>query len=115
MICGYGEFVDTFIFGMSAVSLDPTPVNLVSCKHLIQGLPKVFVFDGLFLRFDFFAMIAGLLWVLPLAWSLLLAVVLIGLLLGWPLMWATVAVEHTDAGGHAIAVSADITSTRGRA
>ncbi|NOY40686.1 MAG: hypothetical protein GXP26_02450 [Planctomycetes bacterium] len=55
------------------------------------------VLDGLFLRLDFVAMLAGLLWVLVLVWGLMLAVVLLGLMLGWPLMWATIGVERTDA------------------
>ena len=52
---------------------------------------------GLLIRFDFLALFAGLAWVLVLAWGLMLAVVLLGLLFGWPLMWATVGVERTDA------------------
>lgn len=55
------------------------------------------ILDGVLLRIDFIALIAGLLWVLTIIWGFLLAVVFIGLLLGWPLMWATVAVERTDA------------------
>ncbi len=55
------------------------------------------VIDGLFLRLDFVAMLAGLLWGVVLVWGLMLAVVLLGLMLGWPLMWATIGVERTDA------------------
>jgi len=54
-------------------------------------------FDGLFMWNDFLAMLAGILWPVVLAWGLLLTLVLLGLCLGWPLMWATVAVERTDA------------------
>ncbi|MEQ8786198.1 MAG: hypothetical protein RIC55_07855 [Pirellulaceae bacterium] len=40
---------------------------------------------------------AGLLWILVLLGGFVSAVVLLGLLLGWPLMWATVSSEGTDA------------------
>lgn len=40
---------------------------------------------------------AGLLWLLVLVGGFVSAVVLLGLLLGWPLMWATVSSEGTDA------------------
>ena len=52
---------------------------------------------GLLLRVDFLAMVVGLLWILVIACGLVLAVVLVGLLAGWPLMWATIGVERTDA------------------
>ena len=52
---------------------------------------------GILLRLDFLALLAGLVWLLALVWGLMLAVVLVGLLLGWPLMWATIGVERTDA------------------
>jgi len=55
------------------------------------------VIDGLLMRSDFLAVLAGILWPVVLAWGLLLALVLLGLFLGWPLMWATVSVERTDA------------------
>ena len=52
---------------------------------------------GLLMRLDFLAMVAGLLWGLTLVWGVLLAIVLIALWFGWPLMWATIAVERSDA------------------
>ncbi len=54
-------------------------------------------FDGLLMWNNFLAMFAGILWPVVLAWGLLLTLVLLGLCLGWPLMWATAAVERTDA------------------
>jgi len=53
--------------------------------------------NGLLMWNDFLAMFAGIFWPVVLAWGLLLALVLLGLFLGWPLMWATVSVEQTDA------------------
>jgi hypothetical protein len=43
------------------------------------------------------ALVIGLSWVFIIVWGLVLAILLIGLLIGWPLMWATVGVERTDA------------------
>lgn len=51
---------------------------------------------GILLRIDLLALLAGLVWLVALAWGLMLAWVLVGLLLGWPLMWATIGVERTD-------------------
>jgi hypothetical protein len=61
---------------------------------LLIALPLMFA--GLLMRLDLLALFAGLLWIVLLIGGLALAVLAIGLLLGWPLMWATVAVERTD-------------------
>ncbi|MCA9230438.1 MAG: hypothetical protein KDA57_07295 [Planctomycetales bacterium] len=63
----------------------------------VGALAVPMVFDGILLRLDFLAMLAGFLWILVLGWGMLLALALLGLLVGWPLMWATLAVERTDA------------------
>jgi hypothetical protein len=52
---------------------------------------------GWIMRLDFLAMVAGFAWPFALLLGLLMAILLIGALVGWPLMWATVAVEGTDA------------------
>jgi hypothetical protein len=52
---------------------------------------------GWIMRLDFLAMVAGFFWPFALLLGLLMAILLIGALAGWPLMWATVAVEGTDA------------------
>ena len=52
---------------------------------------------GWIMRLDFLAMVAGFAWPFTLLLGLLMAILLIGALAGWPLMWATVAVEGTDA------------------
>jgi hypothetical protein len=51
---------------------------------------------GLLLRTNATAWIAGLLWFLPLAGSVLVAVLMLGLLFGWPLMWAAISSEGSD-------------------
>ncbi|MCH7752427.1 MAG: hypothetical protein IH898_09775 [Planctomycetes bacterium] len=55
------------------------------------------VMIGLLLRLNLMALLLGLVWIAALVWGLILAIGLLGLLLGWPLMWATVGVERTDA------------------
>jgi len=52
---------------------------------------------GALLRLHSLAIVVGLLWVIVLAWGFVLAVVLVGLLVGWPLMWACLGVERSDA------------------
>jgi hypothetical protein len=52
---------------------------------------------GLAMRLDFLALVAGVFWPLVLLLGLMMAILLIGALVGWPLMWATVSVEGTDA------------------
>ncbi len=61
----------------------------------LLALPMVLA--GLMLRTDFMALVIGLSWVFIIIWGFVLAIVLIGLLIGWPLIWATVGVERTDA------------------
>ncbi len=51
---------------------------------------------GLLLRSGATTWIAGLVWLAPLAGGLLAAILLLGLLFGWPLMWATISSEGTD-------------------
>jgi hypothetical protein len=52
---------------------------------------------GVIMRLSVLAMIAGILWPFVLMLGLLMAILLLGALVGWPLMWATVSVEGTDA------------------
>ncbi len=82
----------------SAVSKAPAIAGapLITMATVVAlALPLALV--GLLTRLDFLAFLVGLFWIVLLAGGLVLAIVLLGLLLGWPLMWATVAVEQTDA------------------
>ncbi len=51
---------------------------------------------GLLMRMDFFVMLLGVFWPIVLVIGFLMAMLLVGLFFGWPLMWATVSVEGTD-------------------
>ena len=52
---------------------------------------------GFIMRVDVLAFVAALVWPFVILLGLMMAVLLIGALVGWPLMWATVSVEGTDA------------------
>jgi hypothetical protein len=52
---------------------------------------------GMIARVNFLAVLVGLVWLVVLLGAFLMALVAIGLALGWPLMAASVAVERTDA------------------
>jgi hypothetical protein len=52
---------------------------------------------GLIMRADLGVLLAGLIWILAIVVGLCLAVLGLGLLFGWPLMWGTIATEGTDA------------------
>lgn len=51
---------------------------------------------GWLLRFDLGLLLMGIIWPLYLLAGLFMVIVLLGLLFGWPLMWATISVEGTD-------------------
>ena len=51
---------------------------------------------GLLMRTDFLAALAALIWPLVLIGGFVMAVLLAGVMFGWPLMWATISVEGTD-------------------
>jgi hypothetical protein len=52
---------------------------------------------GLLMRADLGLLVAGLLWPLVILAGVLLAILLLGLLFGWPLMHPTISIEGTDA------------------
>jgi hypothetical protein len=62
---------------------------------LLLAIPLMLA--GLLVRVDVLAVLIGLVWFLVLLGGFIIALVGIGLALGWPLMAATVAVERTDA------------------
>jgi len=51
---------------------------------------------GLFLRFNAGILLVALLWPLFIFAGLVMATLLLGLIFGWPLMWAAISVEKTD-------------------
>ncbi len=61
---------------------------------LAAALPVLLL--GLMLKFGFGVLLTALVWPLALVAGLVMVVLLLGLLFGWPLMWATISAEGTD-------------------
>lgn len=61
------------------------------------GLILPMVLCGLLMRTDVGVLIAGIVWPLQVIFAFLATLLLVGLFLGWPLMWATIAAEESDA------------------
>jgi len=61
----------------------------------LLAIPVAFL--GLIAQIDIGALLAAVLWPLALLAGLLMAMLLLGLFFGWPLMWGTVSVEANDA------------------
>lgn len=121
MLCGVWEL---FVWGLVGGAItriaalkftrDEAPGLVAALKHAARKLPSyslpplvalvwaaVFgiqlVIIGAAMRVEFLALAAGILWPFVLVLGLLMAILLLGTLAGWPLMWATVSVEGTDA------------------
>lgn len=69
------------------------------------GLPLMGIFlialaplvAGALMRVDALVSLVGLFWFVILIFGFLMTMLLVGLAFGWPLMWATISVENTDA------------------
>lgn len=61
---------------------------------LIVAIPLMIL--GLLMQVDFLVVLGGVIWPLSLLAGFIMALLLIGLAVGWPLMWATISVEATD-------------------
>ncbi len=59
---------------------------------VLLALPIVLL--GLLMRMDWGVLVAGILWFFALLGGLLITLLLIGLLFGWPLMWGTISSER---------------------
>jgi len=93
-----GETLGPLVALRDAVTVWPSTSGaplIVLLATIALAVPLVLL--GTLLRLNSLAVIAGLLWCFVLAWGLMLAVVLVGLLVGWPLMWACLGVERSDA------------------
>jgi hypothetical protein len=67
------------------------------CLIIIAVLGAMLALVGLMTKLGLFAVLLGLVWFVVILGGVAIAIVAIGLLLGWPLMWSTIAVERTDA------------------
>jgi hypothetical protein len=76
-----GSYISAPVLPILAVLLVAIPVALL----------------GLLARMDVGVLVAGVLWPLAILAGLIMTILLVGLLFGWPLMWATISTEGTDA------------------
>lgn len=63
---------------------------------VLIAVAPVAIFLGIPLKADIGVLAVGLLWPLVLLCGFFLAILLVGLLFGWPLMWPTISTEGTD-------------------
>jgi hypothetical protein len=121
LLCGIWEL---FVWGLIGGAItriaalkftrDEAPGPVAAAKHVLAKVPSyslpplialggaaVFAIQlavvGVLMRLGIFAFLAGLAWPFVLMLGLLMAILLLGALVGWPLMWATISVEGTDA------------------
>jgi hypothetical protein len=94
----YGETLGPLAALRASARKWPSTVGaplLVAAAIAILAIPLVLL--GLLLRFDLMALLLGLGWIVAICGGAAVAILAIGLAIGWPLMWSTVAVERTDA------------------
>jgi hypothetical protein len=121
LVCAVWELLVWGLFGGAITRIaalkftrDEAPGLVAALKHAAGKLPSyslppiialagtaVFALQlvvlGFIMRVDVLAFLAALAWPFVLLLGLMMAVLLLGALAGWPLMWATVSVEGTDA------------------
>lgn len=121
LMCVVWELVVWGVFGGAITRVaalkftrDEAPGMTAMLKHAASKLPSYslppllalagaalfagqLVVVGLLMRVGLFALLAALVWPFVLMLGLLMAILLLGALVGWPLMWATIGVEGTDA------------------
>ena len=68
---------------------------IILAALLALALPLTLL--GMLLRIDLLVLVSALVWLVLLAWGLAIAIVAVGLVLGWPLLWTCQAVEQSDA------------------
>lgn len=96
--CTDGETITPVAAARAAITKWPSTAGAPVIALVFVALLAIpLALTGLLSRVDLLALVAGLLWILLLAGGFVLAVVLIALWIGWPLMWATIAVERSDA------------------
>jgi hypothetical protein len=121
LLCGVWELLMWGLFGGAITRIaalkftrDEAPGLIAALKHAFSKWPSyslpplvamagasVFAIQlvllGFIMRLDVLAFVAALFWPFVILLGLMMAVLLLGALVGWPLMWATVSVEGTDA------------------
>jgi hypothetical protein len=121
LLCAIWELIVWGFFGGAIARIaalkftrDEAPGLVAALRHSASKLPSyslpllvalagtaVFALQlvvvGWMMRIDAIAFVAALVWPFVILLGLMMAILLLGALFGWPLMWATVSVEGTDA------------------
>lgn len=121
LVCIVWELVVWGLFGGAITRIaalkftrDEAPGPIAAIRHALSKLPSYslpaliamggtalfaiqLVVMGLFMRLGVLAFLASLVWPFVILLGLMMAILLLGAYVGWPLMWATVSVEGTDA------------------
>jgi hypothetical protein len=121
LLCGVWELLVWGLFGGAITRIaalkftrDEAPGLIAALKHAFSKWPSyslpplvamagasVFAIQlvllGFVTRIDALGFLAAIFWPFVILLGLMMAVLLLGALVGWPLMWATVSVEGTDA------------------
>lgn len=93
---GNADIAETFQFAREKFHAVAAAALLPLAGIAVAAIPLVLL--GLIMRLDIIGtFVGGLLWVLVLALGIVMAVLLFGFLLGWPLMWSAIAAEGSDA------------------
>lgn len=121
LLCGVWELFVWGLFGGAITRIaalkftrDEAPGLVAALKHAAGKWPSyslppliamagaaVFAIQlvilGLIMRIEILAFLAALIWPFVILLGLMMAILLLGAVVGWPLMWSTVSVEGTDA------------------
>ena len=116
MLCGIWELIVWGLFGGAVTRIaalkftrDEAPGIIAALRHSLSKLPSYslpllialagtslfaiqLVVLSVLMRIDILALIAAFFWPFVIMLGLMMAVLLLGALFGWPLMWATVSV-----------------------
>jgi hypothetical protein len=94
----YGETIGPLAaLRESAVKWPSTFGAPLLCLAAVAIISIPLIIAGLLMRASVLAFVIGLGWFVVLLFGIALAITLVGLVFGWPLMWSTIATERSDA------------------
>lgn len=94
----YGETIGPLTALRESAAKWPSTVGApLLCFAAVAIIAIPLALAGFLLHASVFAFLIGLGWFIVLLFGIALAIVLVGLAFGWPLMWSTIAVERSDA------------------
>jgi hypothetical protein len=94
----YGETIGPLAALRESAAKWPSTLGApLLCLAAVAIISVPLIIAGLLMRLSFLAFLIGLGWFVVLLFGIALAITLVGLALGWPLMWSTIAAERSDA------------------